>query len=371
VSGAPLLLQTLRATNLRCHQNIAWQCESGLNLLIGENGSGKTTLLEAVFLMGYGRSFRQARDPYLIRHGDTGFSIQGRWTRFGPIHVNVDSGSGGMRICLQGRLLQQRSDLTETLPVLVESPQATRLIDGIPAERRRWLDQVMLYCRPEVSRHYQAYLRCLMQRSRLLRKHAAAAEIEVWEHQMAAHGLALMQVRDELIAILNGYLQEESELCESRLLLKLQPTAPLSTALWTRKLSDQRQQGQRILRIGPHCDRLQLHFGERDIRAVGSRGQQKLAAIALRLAECRLRMQHRGLIPVLLLDDCFEALDRRRRDGLIARMLDHAGQVLMTGPVAEDRKWKEKIHCTALQVQEQQNDDRGCATATPGLEAAA
>ncbi len=371
MNGAPLLLQALQATNLRCHQNISWQCESGLNLLVGENGSGKTTLLEAVFLMGYGRSFRQARDPFLVRHGDAGFSIQGRWTRYGPIHVNVDSGSGGTKICLQGRVLQQRSDLTETLPVLAESPQAARLIDGIPAERRRWLDQMMLYCRPEVMRHYQAYLRCLMQRSRLLRRHAAGTEIEVWEHQMAVHGLALMQVRDELIVILNRYLQEENALCESGLSLNLPASAPSSIALWTDKLSNQRQQGQRILRIGPHCDRLQLHFGTRDIRAVGSRGQQKLAAVALRLAECRLRMQHRGLIPVLLLDDCFEALDRRRRDGLISRMLEHPGQILMTGPVAEDRKWKDKIHCTTLQVQKQQCEDRGCTTIPSGLEAAA
>ncbi|MDX8392547.1 MAG: DNA replication and repair protein RecF [Mariprofundaceae bacterium] len=371
MNGAPLLLQEVSATSLRCHQHTVWQCEPGLNLLVGENGSGKTSLLEAVFLMGYGRSFRQARDPHLVRHGDDLFSIRGRWTRYGPIHVNVDSGSRGTRICLQGRVLQQRSDLTETLPVLAESPQAARVVDGIPAERRRWLDQMMLYCRPEVTRHYQAYLRCLMQRSRLLRRRAADCEIEVWEHQMAVHGLMLMQVRDELIHTLNLQLEEETSLCETPLSLKLQPSAPTEVDLWAQKLSTQRKQGQRVLRIGPHCDRLQLYFGERDIRAVGSRGQQKMTAVALRLAECRLRMQHRGLIPVLLLDDCFEALDTRRRDALVSRLLSHPGQVLMTGPVVADRTWKEKIHCTTLKVEAYQSHNRGCTSASSGLEAAA
>ncbi len=348
MSGAPLLLAEINAVDLRCHRRVNWQCEAGLNLLLGENGSGKTTLLEAVFLMGHGRSFRQARDPHLARHGVQNFSIDGRWTRYGPMHVQVGSGTNGVRIHLQGRLLQRRSDLNEALPVLVESPQAARLVDGIPAERRRWLDQMMLYCRPDLMRQYQAYLRCLMQRSRLMRKRAAESEIEIWEQQMAAHGLVIMQVRSELIAAMNDELQKENELCETRLSLRLQTSAPDSLEQWTRKLSGQRKQGQRILRIGPHCDRLQLDFGGRDIRAVGSRGQQKLAAIALRLAECRLRMQHRGLIPVLLLDDCFEALDSRRREGLTSRLLAHPGQVLMTGPALDRSVQQADIHCTTL-----------------------
>jgi len=371
MDGAPLVLTDIHAVDLRCHHKIRWQCEAGLNILLGENGSGKTTLLEAVFLMGHGRSFRQARAPNLARHGTKQFTIDGRWTRYGPMHVRVGSGVNGVRIHLQGRLLQRRSDLNEALPVLVESPQAARLVDGIPAERRRWLDQMSLYCRPDLMRQYQAYLRCLMQRSRLMRKHAADSEIEIWEQQMAAHGLAIMQVRSELIAALNDALQHERELCETPLVLILQPTAPDSIEMWTRKLAEQRKQGQRILRIGPHCDRLQLDFGGRDIRAVGSRGQQKLAAVALRLAECRLRMQHRGLIPVLLLDDCFEALDKLRRDGLIARLEAHSGQVLMTGPALERGVQYSSIHCTTLAAKGVMEKRTGRDIASDSLEEAA
>jgi len=376
MDGAPLVLTDIYAVNLRCHHNTRWQCEAGLNLLLGENGSGKTTLLEAVFLMGHGRSFRQARAPNLARHGSKQFAIDGRWTRYGPMHVRVGSGANGVRIHLQGRLMQRRSDLNEALPVLVESPQAARLVDGIPAERRRWLDQMSLYCRPDLMRQYQAYLRCLMQRSRLMRKRATNSEIEIWEQQLAAHGLAIMQVRSELIATLNEVLQDERELCETPLVLILQPTAPDSVETWSRKLSEQRKQGQRILRIGPHCDRLQFifsgrEFSGRDIRAVGSRGQQKLAAVALRLAECKLRMQHRGLIPVLLLDDCFEALDKVRRDGLIARLAAHPGQVLMTGPALEHGVQHSSIHCTTLTSNGDMDKRTGRDIASDSLEEAA
>ena len=348
MSAAALRLTQLHASDLRCHAQVAWQCENGVNLLTGENGSGKTTLLEAVFLMGHGRSFRQARDPFLVRHGSSEFHIRGTWMRYGPVHAAVASGSGGISVSLQGRRLQRRSDLTEALPVLVESPQSARLTDGIPAERRRWLDQMMLYCRPEVLRHYQAYLRCMVQRGRLLRRRANGNEVEVWEQQMAGHGKTVMQVREELLQELNRELAGEDELNESRLSLHLPASAPASTGEWMGKLAEQRRQGQQVLRIGPHCDRLQMRFGKRDIRAVGSRGQQKLAGVALRLAESRLRMQNRGLLPLLLLDDCFEALDPYRRDCLVERLLAHPGQVLMTGPFGASSGLDEKIHCTVL-----------------------
>jgi len=365
-----LLLGEVRAENLRCHEQVTWQCEAGVNLLTGENGSGKTSLLEAVFLMGHGRSFRQARDPFLARHGSKGFNIHGVWTRYGPVHVGVDGGSSGVKIFLQGRQLLRRSDLTESLPVLVESPQSARLMDGIPAERRRWLDQMMLHCRPDVLRHYQAYLRCMMQRSRLIRRRAPGSEVEVWEHQMVVHGDVLVQARNELLGVLNQELVAEDQLSETRLTLNLQSSAPEATADWVVKLREQRIQGQHVLRIGPHCDRLQIYFGKQDIRAVGSRGQQKLAGVALRLAECRLRMQHRGLIPVLLLDDCFEALDPYRRECLIDRLLAHSGQVLMTGPLGTTSGRDEKIHCTALQSR-QKNQLKGQAHVVCQMEEAA
>ena len=371
MGALPLRLDHVQAMNLRCHRRISWSCDGGLNLLAGANGSGKTTLLEAVYLMGHGRSFRQARDPNLVRYGSSAFAVHGRWRRFGPMEIQVRSEAGGVQVRLQGRVLQRRSDLSENMPILVESPQAARLVDGVPAERRRWLDQMSLYCRPDISRHYQAYLRCLMQRSRLLRRSAHGGEIEVREQQMAVHGLELCKARDALIEALNHLLREEHDLCDQPLSLRLSVSAPQDARAWAEKLAEQRQKGQRILRIGPHCDRLHICMGERDIRAAGSRGQQKLAAIALRLAECRLRMQHRGVIPVLLLDDCFEALDARRQEHLLDRLRAHDGQVLMTGPSAEKLAGCNDINCTTLTAKTENNVNDGRTETSAGLEEAA
>jgi DNA replication and repair protein RecF len=219
-------------------------------------------------------------------------------------------------------------------------------VDGIPGERRRLLDHVSLYCRPELARCYHAYLRCLMQRGRLLRQGRAHQEVEVWEHQMVAHGLTVMRIRGEVIADLNRELAAEQELTEKQVCMAIRPTAPEVESEWMKKLASQRRSSQQrgILRIGPHCDRLIIDYGSRDIRACGSRGQQKLTAVALRLAECRLRMQHRGLVPVLLLDDSLEALDPVRQHRLLERLARQPGQILMTGPTGTRRPGSLGIH---------------------------
>ena len=327
-----LLLQEISATDLRCHHQVEWTCTPGLNMVIGENGSGKTSLLEAVFLMGHGRSFRQARDPVLSRWESKGFSITGKWKRYGPLHVNVFGQGKNNRIYLQKRQIQHRMELIETLPVLVESPQGARLVDGVPGERRRWLDQMMLYCRPDVAKHYHAYHRCLMQRSRILRHEGVSDEIEAWEHQMTVHGSVLIQTRTDLVDNLNRILESELPLSESRVRVSIHLTAPTEKEAWLKRLVTQRRgRSKGILRMGPHCDRIAIDYGGRDIRSCGSRGQQKQAAVAIRLAECTLRMQHRGLMPLLLLDDCLEALDCLRQKRLLKRLSRHSGQVLMTG----------------------------------------
>jgi len=352
MSVPSLILRDLQAANLRCHRSVRWQCGPGLNMVTGENGSGKTTLLEAVFLMGHGRSFRQARDPALVRWGNDGFSLSSRWMRYGPLHVEVAGGKNGTQVRLQGRSFKRRAELAEMLPVLVESPQGARLVDGVPGERRRWLDQMTLYCRPELGHDYHAYLRCLMQWGRLLRRNGASQELEAWEHQMVAHGLGIMRMRMCILDDLNGELAAEKDLTEASLRVSIQVSAPETETGWLERLAQHRRRGRRhgILRLGPHCDRLVIGCGNRDIRTCGSRGQQKLAAVALRLAERRLRMQHRGLVPILLLDDCLESLDPVRQQRLLDHLAGQPGQVLMTGPPGMRLPGKLEIDCYELSI---------------------
>jgi len=333
ISATPLRLCDISVSQLRCHEQLTWQCTPGLNMIIGANGSGKTSLLEAVYLMAFGRSFRQARDPFLVRRGQEKFVIHGSWQRFGPMKLSASGYRGQTSLRLQGRDVQRRKDVSEIFPVLVEAPQGRLLIDGAPNERRRWLDGLVMTCFQGLNIHYERYLRAVMQRSRLLRKRVFSDELDAWEHQIVRHGQPIIEARLLLLDELNAALSCEQELTEQPLSMCMK-MPEYTEDEWLKRLQLKRQDDMRMggLRFGPHCDVLQMYFQEREIRSAGSRGQQKLAAIAIKMAECALWRQYRRMLPVVLLDDCLEALDRERQTRALQRLSDHPGQVLITAP---------------------------------------
>ena len=328
-----LTICQIKVIDLRCHEEMTWLCSEGLNLLLGANGSGKTSLLESVYLMAHGRSFRQARDPFLVRRGQDRFLIKGQWRRFGPMNLSVAGRRGQTSIRLQGCDVQRRKDISESFPVLVEAPQGRKLIDGAPNERRRWLDALVMVCNPVMRGHFERYLRAVMQRSRLLRRKILSDEVDVWEHQIVQYGLTIVTAREIIITELNNYLADEIFLTEQPLSISLN-NIEYTEQVWLDRLKNGRTNDMKAggLRYGPHCDVLFFHFQQREIRSAGSRGQQKLAAIALKMAECAMWSKYRRLVPVLLLDDCLEALDAERQLRVLKRLQESPAQVLMTAP---------------------------------------
>ncbi len=325
-----LRLERLAVRDLRCHAGLSVEFAPGLNCIVGDNGSGKTTLLEAVSLLVSGRSFRQARDPLLVRAGATRMELAGDWLRFGPVRTRASGRRGSLKLTMQGREVSRQA-LADILPVLIEAPQGERIAEGPARSRRRWLDQLVLIARPHLRADYHRYLRAVMQRARLLRRGASGSEVEAWEHMIVRHGMPIARARAEVIREFNALLEDEREFVEQTIRLVL--AAEYEPESWLASLSQRRaEHARRGLRTGPHCDGLSILWGSREIRSSGSRGQQRLAAVALKMAECAWWCRHRRLSPVLLLDDCFDALDSVRRSRLMARLKQAPMQVLMTAP---------------------------------------
>ncbi|MFQ5344995.1 MAG: DNA replication/repair protein RecF [Mariprofundus sp.] len=347
--ATPLTIEQVKVRHLRCHDALVWHISSGLNLIIGANGSGKTSLLESVYLMAHGRSFRQSRSPFLVQHGQNNFMIQGQWRRFGPMHLTVVGRKGKTSVRLQGRDIQRRKDVSESFPVLVEAPQGRKIVDGAPGERRRWLDALMMICFQHSRIHYDRYLRAVMQRGRLLRRQALSDELDSWEKQIVQHGLQIVSVRRHMVSEINALLQEEQVLTED--VVSLSVSMPdYSEDTWLERLKSKRSDDIRVgsLRFGPHVDGINIIFQKREIRSAGSRGQQKLAAIALKMAECALWSRYRRLIPVILLDDCLEALDRHRQMRLFQRLQQSPAQILMTAPDGVEIDSRPDMHTQML-----------------------
>jgi len=330
--ATPITLRRIVLHDLRCHARLAWQCETGVNVLLGGNGAGKTTVLEGVCLMSWGRSFRQARDPYLVRHGAEAFCVRGEWMRYGPMTLSVQGRRGELRVCLQGHQVRQRRRLSASFPVVVLAPQGGRLVDGQPNERRRWLNALAGVMRSSFTAQYQQYLRAVMQRNRLLRQGAGDALLDGWEQTIVEYGLQVASLRAQLVNELNELLRNDP-LIEGEMRIDL-AQQDLEAHSWLSLLRDKRAVDARMggMRHGPHAQRVSLLFRGREIRLSGSRGQQKLAAVALKMAECALWSRYRGLRPLLLLDDALEALDAARQQRLMDVLLQYEGQVMLTAP---------------------------------------
>ncbi|MDQ7010728.1 MAG: DNA replication and repair protein RecF, partial [Mariprofundaceae bacterium] len=196
-------------------------------------------------------------------------------------------------------------------------------------------------------------------------------ELDSWEQQIVVHGKAIVQARHAMMEELNQCLIAEETLTETPLHLEIQ--APdYDERTWLSRLKARRDDDARMggLRFGPHCDRIRMIYRQREIRSAGSRGQQKLAAIALKMAECALRVQHRQMVPVLLLDDCLEALDRQRQERLLRRLSAAGGQVLMTAPGGIDVPRDVDIQVHELTDRGLVSPDTGPAMATNMEEAA-
>jgi DNA replication and repair protein RecF len=339
---------------------------SGL-VIVGENGHGKTNLLEAAAYLALLRSFRGARDADVIRFGAPAFHVRATLSAPSAWHtvsVGYERATKRKRATLDGVEQPRLTSALGAVPSVEFSPADVSLVAGAPGERRRYLDVMLALSSP-------AYLQALQQyRAALLRRNAALrtaqrdmargagrggdheARVSVWEPALAEHGGFVVAAR-------HAFVQEQAErylqLCTAigeRQGAVLRYTsvggdngdavATSSAAQGeslTRALAQQRATELRrgVTLVGPHRDELHLQLGGRDLRTFGSAGQQRSAAIALRLLELATLRGAIGYAPLLLLDDPFAELDLGRAKRVLA-LLDDAGaaQVLLAVPREED-----------------------------------
>ena len=317
--------------------------------VVGENGHGKTNLLEAIYYLQLLRSVRGARDPDLVRFGTDGFHVAGTLSPDGrEVAVGFARQGKRKRARLNGAEPPRLSDALGALPSVIFSPGDVQLVAGAPSERRRYLDVVLaLTSRPYLAA-LQTYRAALSRRNAALRDVARTGAGEgraaVWEPALAEQGAVLWRER---VRWVDERRAEFARLCDAigeRAPVTMRyatglpatddPAAALAAALAAKRSLDVRRG---VTHAGPHRDDLELALGGRDLRLFGSAGQQRTAAIALRMLESQTLRDRTGSAPLLLLDDPFAELDARRAHRILALLADAGmGQVLITVPRAVD-----------------------------------
>ena len=302
-------------------------------LAVGPNGVGKTNLLESLHVATQGFSPRTRQDAQLVRFGEPAARIAVRGRRGeAPLEVEVVLEPGaGKRAKLNGAPLRAAEQLRTEAATLVFTPDRLGVVKGAPAARRAYFDRVLGRLAPARAHLPAEYGAAVAQRNAALRRVAAGYSsreaVVPWTEQVADLGAALVVSRLETLALLEPpFAERAGELGLDDAQLRYEGEPPTVEELEAR-LDRDLERG--VTSLGPHLDDVVLVAGGRELRGFGSQGEQRLAVLALLLAEALLIADRQGVPPLLLLDDVLSELDPSRRRILAARVAG-AGQALVT-----------------------------------------
>src|SRR5258708_3320743 len=296
----------MQVTDFRCLQSAALDLDPRFTLISGPNASGKTSLLEAIYVLGRGRSFRTRRLEHLIRHGTEQFVVFGEIeTSDRQIHVGVEGSASGIRAQIGGEKAASLADLAVALPVQIIDPEIHHLIEEGPSRRRRFLDWGVFHVEHTFVGYWQRYRQALKQRNAALKSGQPRAAVVAWDGDLLRYGELLTSARSRYVAL----LAEQAGVISRNLLgmdleLSYRPGWPRDQN-FAESLQQSRNHDQAsgVTQVGPHRAELSIRLNGAGVKDRISRGQQKLLAAALLMAQLKLFPEGASVRPSLLLGD--------------------------------------------------------------------
>jgi DNA replication and repair protein RecF len=352
----------LSLSGFRSYERLEVEFPAGPQVLFGANAAGKTNLIEAIVVLGRGSSHRTSSDAELVSWGAPLARLEVELGRAaaeadGPRGTTLDvalAGSGGENVGARKRVrvngvARRASALAGSLPLVLFAPEEMLLVSGSPSLRRAAIDGLAATRSSAYASSLATYARALQQRNSLLRQIrenlADPAELHYWDTIIVDEGGALVAARLELLEVLAAPLaaaHREIAPAEGRLGLRYATNAPTSGSetprdALRRRLAEtaEKELWNGATLVGPHRDDVVFELDGRDLAGFGSRGQQRTAILALKLAEVELLTSEESGPPLLLLDDVFSELDPDRRAHLVRRIRD-LPQAFVTTTALED-----------------------------------
>ncbi len=335
-----MIIESIELKNYRNYDELHMDFHEGTNILYGNNAQGKTNILEAVYVCCTTKSHRGSKDREMIhfhqdeshikltvRKHDVPYRID--------MHLKKNKAKG---VAINGIPIRKASELFGIVNVVFFSPEDLNLIKNGPAERRKFIDLELCQLNKLYVHSLVSYNRILMQRNKLLKElffHPEYEEtLDVWDMQLVQYGKEIIKFRETFIGQLNEIIREiHRKLSGDREELQIvyDPNASYEKLEEELKRSRPQDLKQKTTLAGPHRDDIGFFIDGVDIRKFGSQGQQRTAALSLKLAEIELVKRLVRDYPILLLDDVLSELDGERQNHLLSAIDQIQTMITCTG----------------------------------------
>lgn len=332
-----MFVKSLELNNFRNYESLSLQFSKETNIIYGDNAQGKTNILEGIYLCATTKSHKGSKEKEMIRIDEEESHIRMIIERDGilhrlDMHIKKNKPKG---VAIDGIPIKKTAELFGIINIVFFSPEDLSMIKDGPSERRRFIDMELCQLDRLYLHNLINYNKVLNQRNNLLKQigfnKSLLDTIYVWNEQLVKYGTEIIKTRSKFITDINEIVHEiHYKLSDGKEQLKVvyEPNTVEDELLSRLENSIERDVALKITNIGPQRDDLSFYVNEKDIRKFGSQGQQRTAALSLKLSEIELVKKTTNDSPILLLDDVLSELDRNRQNKLLDSIQDI--QILLT-----------------------------------------
>lgn len=322
-----MFIESMELLNYRNYGQLHIDFHKGTNVLYGDNAQGKTNILEAVYVCCTTKSHKGSKDREIVKFGEEESHIK-MIVRRDDVPYRIDMHLKKNRtkgIAVNGIPIKKASELFGIVNVIFFSPEDLNIIKNGPSERRKFIDLELCQLNKLYVYNLVQYNKVITQRNKLLKDMDGTSSLketlDIWDIQLVKFGKEVIRLRTEFIRELNELIRGiHAHLSGEKEELSILYEPNVTEALFEEMLIKNRQQElrQRLTLTGPHRDDLNFIVNGTDIRKFGSQGQQRTAALSLKLAEIELVKRTVKDYPILLLDDVLSELDSKRQEHLLS-----------------------------------------------------
>ena len=335
-----MIIKSLELQNFRNYENLKLDFDSGTNIFYGDNAQGKTNILEAIYLIATTKSHKGSKDSDIIQFGHEEAHIRSYLykedvTRQVDMHLRKSKTKG---IAIDSQRIKKAADLLGLLNVVFFSPEDLSIIKNGPAERRRFIDMELCQLDSFYLYNLNHYNKIVNNRNKLLKdlfmNPGLKETLSIWDSQLLSYGSKIIERRSLFIDQLNQIIFDiHNRLSGGKEQIKIvyEKNVEIDNLEEKLRLNQDKDIYLKQTTVGPHRDDISFIVNDIDIRKFGSQGQQRTAALSLKLSEIELVKKSIKDTPVLLLDDVLSELDSNRQNYLLNSIGDIQTIITCTG----------------------------------------